>query len=137
MNLQLRFQRYICKDFLDRVKVVKLLRYEINYFEFMSLNTLSGTWVYHSLITWIKKRKNIHDVHLALELVHLGQNLKASLFYEMELFERINIISVFIWFFCGKREKYWVLLSINVFVRLICVYVSPVTHPYIMVQGIS
>lgn len=43
-----------------------------------------------------KKRKNIHDVHLALELVHLGQNLKASLFYEMERFERINKISVFI-----------------------------------------
>lgn len=47
----------------------------------------------------------MHDVHLALELVHLGQNLKASLFYEMELFERINIISVFICFFVEKGRN--------------------------------
>lgn len=52
-----------------------------------------------------KKRKNIHDVHLALELAHLGQNLKASLFYEMELFERINIISIFICFFVEKGRN--------------------------------
>lgn len=31
-----------CKDFFDCVKVVKFLRFEINYFEFMLLNILFG-----------------------------------------------------------------------------------------------
>lgn len=61
-----------CKDFFDCVKVVKFLRYEINYFEFMLLNILFGMWVYYLLIMWIKRCKSIYDVYFVFELVYLG-----------------------------------------------------------------
>lgn len=61
-----------CKDFFDCVKVVKFLRFEINYFEFMLLNILFGMWVYYLLIMWKKNCKNIYDVYFVFELVYLG-----------------------------------------------------------------
>lgn len=77
-----------------------------------------------------KKRKNIHDVHLALELVHLGQNLKASLFYEMELFERINIISVTFDFLWKKGEILSFVINKCICKVNLCIYITGNTPLY-------